>query len=247
MRGRSAPLPAQPVPEAPDPDVVIRLDSVGRVFDSVPPVHALREVDLTVRRGEHLSVVGPSGSGKSTLLNVLGLLDRPTSGAYWLDGVLTGGLGDLERTALRGSRIGFVFQSFHLLPYRTVDENVMLAEVYRAKGSEGGRRTRRDRAREALDRVGLGHRFGFLPGRLSGGERQRVAIARALLGEPALLLCDEPTGNLDSENTESVLGLFDTLQAQGMTLLVITHDDAVSTRASRRVRIRDGRLSQEDG
>ncbi|MFF0478448.1 ABC transporter ATP-binding protein [Streptomyces sp. NPDC004284] len=234
-----------PAPGAPDADVVIRLESVGRVFDSEPPVRALREVDLTVRRGEHVSVVGPSGSGKSTLLNVLGLLDRPTSGAYWLDGVLTGDLGDLERTALRGSRIGFVFQSFHLLPYRTVEENVMLAETYRAPRPGRGRGTRRERAREALARVGLGHRVGFLPGRLSGGERQRVAIARALLGEPALLLCDEPTGNLDGENTESVLALFDTLQEQDMTLLVITHDDAVSARAGRRVHLRDGRLGQE--
>ncbi|WP_189820566.1 ABC transporter ATP-binding protein, partial [Streptomyces olivaceoviridis] len=197
MRRTSAPASALREGEAPDPDVVIRLDSVGRVFDADPPVHALREVDLTVRRGEHLSVVGPSGSGKSTLLNILGLLDRPSSGAYWLDGVRTDGLADPERTALRGSRIGFVFQSFHLLPYRTVDENVMLAEVYRTPGPGRGRGSRRERAREALARVGLAHRLGFLPGRLSGGERQRVAIARALLGEPALLLCDEPTGNLD--------------------------------------------------
>ncbi|WP_438306723.1 ABC transporter ATP-binding protein (plasmid) [Streptomyces sp. HUAS TT11] len=224
---------------------MIQLSALGRVFDSDPPVHALRDVDLSVRRGEHLSIVGPSGSGKSTLLNTLGLLDRPTSGAYWLDGVLTSALGDPERTALRGARIGFVFQSFHLLPYRTVDENVMLAETYRAPRPGRGRRSRAERARATLARVGLGHRVGFLPGRLSGGERQRVAIARALMGEPALLLCDEPTGNLDSENTESVLELFDDLQAQGMTLVVITHDDSVSHRAGRRVRISDGRLSQE--
>ncbi|MFI5998177.1 ABC transporter ATP-binding protein [Streptomyces sp. NPDC051362] len=224
---------------------MIELRSLNRVFDSQPPVHALRNLDLTVRRGEHLSIVGPSGSGKSTLLNTLGLLDRPTSGTYWLDGVLTNTLGDLERTALRGSRIGFVFQSFHLLPYRTVDENVVLAETYRAPHPDRGRGTRAERARDALARVGLGQRLGFLPTQLSGGERQRVAIARALMGEPALLLCDEPTGNLDSENTESVLSLFDQLQAQGMTLLVITHDDTVSKRASRRVRIHDGRLSQE--
>ncbi|WP_329375068.1 ABC transporter ATP-binding protein [Streptomyces sp. NBC_01483] len=243
---RRKPVPAPEIPEeAPDPDTVIQLRSLNRVFDSEPPVHALRDLDLTVRRGEHLSIVGPSGSGKSTLLNTLGLLDRPTSGSYWLDGVLTNTLGDLERTALRGSRIGFVFQSFHLLPYRTVDENVMLAETYRAPRPGRGRSTRGERARDALARVGLGHRFGFLPTRLSGGERQRVAIARALMGEPALLLCDEPTGNLDSENTESVLSLFDQLQAQGMTLLVITHDDTVSKRAGRRVRINDGRLGQE--
>jgi putative ABC transport system ATP-binding protein len=156
-------------------------------------------------------------------------------------------LGDLERTSLRGSRIGFVFQAFHLLPYRTVDENVMLAETYRRPRAGRGRAGRRTRAREALERVGLAHRFGFRPDRLSGGERQRVAIARALMSEPALLLCDEPTGNLDSENTRSVLELFDQLCAQGMTLIVITHDEAVSERAGRRVRINDGRLTEEWG
>ncbi len=230
----------------PDTDTVIQLVSVDRTFDSEPPVHALRDVNMTVRRGEHLSIVGPSGSGKSTLLNTLGLLDRPTSGAYWLDGVETKTLGDLERASLRGSRIGFVFQSFHLLPYRTVDENVMLAEAYRRPLPGRGRAGRRARAQEALERVGLAHRFGFRPDRLSGGERQRVAIARALMSEPALLLCDEPTGNLDSENTESVLDLFDELCDQGMTLVVITHEEAVSKRADRRVRISDGRLTEEN-
>ncbi|WP_145828999.1 ABC transporter ATP-binding protein [Streptomyces sp. T12] len=227
------------------PDTVIHLQGVRRTFDGDPPVHALRDIDLTVTRGEHLSIVGPSGSGKSTLLNVLGLLDRPTGGDYWLDGVATTRLGDLERTALRGSRIGFVFQSFHLLPYRTIDENVMLAETYRFPRSGRDRRSRAERARQALDRVGLSHRLGYRPDRLSGGERQRVAIARALMSEPALLLCDEPTGNLDTKNTESVLGLFDELQHQGMTLLVITHDEAVSRRAGTVVRISDGRLSRE--
>jgi len=227
-------------------DTVIQLAGVERTFPSDPPVHALRDVHLTVRRGEHLAIVGPSGSGKSTLLNTLGLLDRPTAGSYLLDGVETTGLGDLERTSLRGSRIGFVFQSFHLLPYRTVDENVMLAEAYRRPRPERGRGGRLARAHLALEQVGLGHRVGFRPDRLSGGERQRVAIARALLSDPALLLCDEPTGNLDTENTLSVLELFDDLCAQGMTLVVITHDDAVSRRAGRRVRITDGRLTTED-
>ncbi|WP_405972855.1 ABC transporter ATP-binding protein [Streptomyces sp. NBC_00988] len=226
-------------------DTVIQLTGVARTFPSDPPVHALRDVHLTVRRGEHLAVVGPSGSGKSTLLNTLGLLDRPTAGSYLLDGVETTGLGDLERTSLRGSRIGFVFQSFHLLPYRTVDENVMLAEAYRRPRPERGRGGRLARAHQALEQVGLGHRVGFRPDRLSGGERQRVAIARALLSDPALLLCDEPTGNLDTENTLSVLELFDDLCAQGMTLVVITHDEAVSRRAGRCVRITDGRLAEE--
>ncbi|MFE9629044.1 ABC transporter ATP-binding protein [Streptomyces sp. NPDC006527] len=231
--------------DAPDEGDVIKLTGIHRTFDSDPPVQALRDVNLTVRRGEHLAIVGPSGSGKSTLLNTLGLLDRPSAGDYWLDGVRTGVLTDRQRTSLRGSSIGFVFQSFHLLPYRTLEENVMLAEIYRRPRPGRGRRSRTERARAALDRVGLSHRHGFRPDRLSGGERQRVAIARALMSEPALLLCDEPTGNLDSENTLSVLELFDQLRAQGMTLVVITHDDAVSRRASRRVRIRDGRLSQE--
>ncbi|WP_128382438.1 ABC transporter ATP-binding protein [Streptomyces cavernae] len=230
--------------DTPDDDV-IRLTGVNRTFDSDPPVHALRDVDLAVRRGEHLSIVGPSGSGKSTLLNTLGLLDRPSSGAYWLDGVETATLTDRQRTSLRGSRIGFVFQAFHLLPYRTVEENVMLAEIYRKTRPGRDRRSRAKRARAALDRVGLSQRHGFRPDRLSGGERQRVAIARALMSDPALLLCDEPTGNLDSENTFSVLELFDELCAQGMTLVVITHDEAVSRRANRRVRISDGQLSQE--
>ncbi|MFC9429166.1 ABC transporter ATP-binding protein [Streptomyces sp. NPDC056987] len=229
------------------PDPVVELTGVTRSFPTDPPVYALRGVDLTVRRGEHVSIVGPSGSGKSTLLNTLGLLDRPTSGSYRLDGVETTGLGDLERTALRGGRIGFVFQAFHLLPYRTVDENVMLAETYRRPRPGRDRRGRRARAREALDRVGLGHRVGFRPDRLSGGERQRVAMARALMSDPALLLCDEPTGNLDSENTLSVLELFDELRAQGMTLVVITHEEEVSRRAGVRVRITDGRLTREAG
>ncbi|WP_405753658.1 ABC transporter ATP-binding protein [Streptomyces sp. NBC_01020] len=238
-------MTALPSCAAPDADTVIQLTAVDRTFDSEPPVHALRDVHLTVRRGEHLSIVGPSGSGKSTLLNTLGLLDRPTSGTYWLDGVETNALGDLERTSLRGSRIGFVFQSFHLLPYRTVDENVMLAETYRRPRPGRSRAGRAARAEQTLERVGLADRAGFRPDRLSGGERQRVAIARALMSEPALLLCDEPTGNLDSENTESVLDLFGQLGEQGMTLVVITHEEAVSRRADRRVRISDGRLVEE--
>jgi putative ABC transport system ATP-binding protein len=218
---------------------VIELDGVERTFPADPPVRALRDVRLRVDKGEYLSIVGPSGSGKSTLLTTLGLLDRPDAGSYRLDGIETTSMDERSRAALRGSRIGFVFQAFHLLPHRSVVDNVSLAELYRRTD----RRGRARRAEAALARVGLSHRTRFRPDRLSGGERQRVAIARALVGEPSLLLCDEPTGNLDNTNTGAVLDLFDELRAQGVTLLVITHDDAVSKRADRRVRIDDGVLT----
>ncbi|MFI6903895.1 ABC transporter ATP-binding protein [Nonomuraea sp. NPDC050394] len=223
------------------PEAVIELTGLTKEFPADPPVLGLSRVSLRVHAADYVAVVGPSGSGKSTLLNVLGLLDRPTSGSYRLDGIETTSMPDSARTRLRGSRIGFVFQSFHLLAHRSVVENVMLAEVY------GGRerKNRRTRALEQLDRVGLSHRVDFPPERLSGGERQRAAIARALLGEPSLLLCDEPTGALDSKNTEAVLALFDDLCAQGMTIVVITHENEVSGRAQRRLRITDGALSED--
>jgi putative ABC transport system ATP-binding protein len=222
---------------------VVELRGAGRTFPGEPPVHALRDVDLVVEQGDYLSVMGPSGSGKSTLLNILGCLDRPTAGIHLLDGIDAASLGDRARTALRGQRIGFVFQAFHLLAHRTALENVMLAELY-ARSDRGGRRAR---AEAALRRVGLSHRTGFLPTRLSGGERQRVAIARALVGRPSLLLCDEPTGNLDTRNTGSILELFDELRADGLTIVVITHDDQVGHRAARTVGIVDGRLREVAG
>jgi len=217
---------------------VVELRGVSRTFDRDPPVHALRGVDLTIWSGEWLAIVGPSGSGKSTLLNVLGLLDRPTEGTYRLDGVDVNSLDDLARAGLRGRRIGFVFQSFHLLPHRSVLENVMLAELYVG----APRRGRRERALEALERVSLLERASFLPTRLSGGQRQRAAIARALMAEPSLLLCDEPTGNLDSKSAANVLDILGELSRGGLTLVVITHDEHVAARADRRVRIIDGQL-----
>ncbi len=215
---------------------VLELKKVGRQFGSEPAVHALVDVDLWLERGEWLTITGPSGAGKSSLLNVIGCLDRPTSGSYFFDGIDTAKLTDKQRAGLRGRRIGFVFQSFHLLPYRTVLENVMLAEVYRKQPHRG----RRARALAAIEQVGLSHRADFLPGKLSGGEKQRVAIARALVGSPSLLLCDEPTGNLDSKSSAHLLDLFEELNQEGLTLVVVTHDENVANRAARRVHIVDG-------
>ena len=238
-RWRGSPAPAHfGDPSAP----LLELDEVSRTFEMEPPVHALRDVTLTVDRGAYVSIVGPSGSGKSTLLNILGCLDRQTGGVYRFEGIDTAELSEAERAGLRARRIGFVFQSFHLLPYRSIEENVMVGGLY----ARVPRAERAANAEAALRRVGLGHRLGFLPGRLSGGERQRVAIARALATHPSLLLCDEPTGNLDTSNTAAILDLFDELRADGLTIVVITHDASVSARSDHRARIVDGTLFSED-
>src|SRR4030081_2349461 len=229
-------LPIEAV--AADPDHVVDLRKGCKQFGTDPAVDALIDVDLVLRRGEWLSITGPSGSGKSTLLNILGCLDRPTRGNYLFDGIETTTLSENERAGLRSRRVGFIFQSFHLLPYRTVLENVMLAEVYRRHTGRG----RRERAMEEIRRVGLAHRADFPPSKLSGGERQRVAIARALMGSPSLLLCDEPTGNLDSKNSESILDFFTELNKEGMTIVGLPHDENVARRGSRRVNTKDGEL-----
>lgn len=223
------------------PPVVV-FEQVARTFPGPPPVEALKPADLTIDHGEYLAIVGPSGSGKSTLLHLLGLLDSPTSGTYYLNGIDTRSLSERERAGLRASDIGFVFQAFHLLNHRTNVENVMLADVYRV----GGRRNRRERAIEALNDVGLSHRLEGNPTTLSGGERQRVAIARALVSEPSLLLADEPTGNLDTVTGEQIMSLFADLHARGLTIAVITHDDSVAAQAGRAVRIRDGSVEAAD-
>ena len=219
---------------------VIELRGVGRRFGSDPPVDALVDVSLSIDRGQWLAIVGPSGSGKSTLLNVLGCLDRQTSGTFLFDGIDVGALTDRQLAGLRSRGIGFVFQAFHLMAHRSVIENVMLAEVYRRSPAKG----RRERTAAALDQVGLASRMDFMPTRLSGGERQRVAIARAVVGAPSLLLCDEPTGNLDSVTTDSILDLFAGLNRQGLTVVMITHESDVAERAQRRVHMVDGRLSE---
>jgi ABC-type lipoprotein export system ATPase subunit len=227
------------VPQTTDAPVV-ELRGVCRRYGVNPPVEALRGVDLRVWPGEWVAIVGPSGSGKSTLLNIVGCLDRPTSGSYWFRGIDVARLGDKQRAGLRSRQIGFVFQSFHLLSHRTVAENVMVSEVYRRQS----RRGRRERARAALDKMRLGHRADFLPTRLSGGERQRAAIARAIAGAPRVLLCDEPTGNLDSATTATILDLFEELNQRGLTILTITHEPEVAARARRRVGIIDGVLTE---
>ena len=220
---------------------VIRLASVAYTYRGPPPVLALKPLDLVINRGEHVAVTGPSGSGKSTLLNLVGLLDRPTEGTIEIDGMDVGAAPERDRAAVRAHRIGFVFQSFHLLPHRTAVENVMLAQVY----ADQPRRNRLSAAMSALAQVGLAERAHALPTALSGGERQRVAIARALVNRPSLLLCDEPTGNLDTTTTQELTQLLESLHRAGATLLVITHNPAVAARAQRRVTIRDGQLEEQ--
>jgi putative ABC transport system ATP-binding protein len=227
-----------------EPPPVIRLSGLAYTYPGPPPVRALKTMDLVIQRGEHVAITGPSGSGKSTLLNLVGLLDRPTEGAIEIDGLDVGATSERRRAAVRARRIGFVFQSFHLLPHRTAVENVMLAQIY----ADVPRRSRPGAALAALAQVGLAQRADSLPTALSGGERQRVAIARALVNRPSLLLCDEPTGNLDTATTSELSDLLAGLHAEGATLLVITHNPAVAGRAQRRITIRDGYLiEQADG
>lgn len=220
---------------------LIELRDLTRSFPGPPEVQALKAVNLSIEAGDYVSITGPSGSGKSTMLNILGLLDRPTVGEYRIDDIVTGTLSEDERAAVRAQRIGFVFQAFHLMPRRTVLDNVLMPMLY----SGVPRAEREARARQTLERVGLGHRVDFLPTTLSGGERQRVAVARAVVSTPSILLADEPTGNLDQATSGEVLSLFDDLRADGLTLIVITHDPSVAARADRRVRITDGRVTEQ--
>lgn len=219
---------------------VIDIHSLYFSYSVGPPTQVLRDVNLTVKHGEYVSLMGPSGAGKSTLLNVLGLLDQPSHGSYALKGQETTALRNGQRAAFRSRNIGFVFQAFHLMPYRSAKENVELSMVYAGVAKT----ERRRRAAEVLERVGLSHRMHSLPSEISGGEKQRVAIARAIVTQPELLLCDEPTGNLDSRTTSSIMSLLDDLNSDGHTIVMITHDVDVAARAARHLLITDGEVNE---
>jgi putative ABC transport system ATP-binding protein len=229
--------------DAPAPAAIIRLEALTRSFEVGDQlVRALDGIDLAIAPGEYLSLMGPSGSGKSTLLNVLGLLDRPTAGEYWLGGVQTSAMGEDRLADVRQREIGFVFQVFHLIARMTALENVELPMMLAGMAVT----ERRARARSSLERMGLGHRIDHRPNQLSGGERQRVAIARAVVMGPRILLADEPTGNLDSASGGEVVNIMETLHDQGLTLIVVTHDPAIGGRAHRRLRMKDGRIVQDE-
>jgi putative ABC transport system ATP-binding protein len=222
---------------------IIRIVDLARSYDmGTERVHALRGVTLEIPRNEYVAIMGPSGSGKSTMMNLLGCLDTPTSGEYWLNGVEVSRLSDNELARVRNREIGFVFQTFNLLPRATALHNVELPLVYAGASA----RERRGRAEEALARVGLSHRLHHKPNELSGGQRQRVAIARALVNRPSILLADEPTGNLDSVTSEEIMRVFADLHADGQTVVMVTHEPDIAARAQRVVVLRDGQVERDE-
>ncbi len=228
---------------APEEDWVIVTRGIQRDYDmGGEVVHALRGVDLAIRRNEYVAIMGPSGSGKSTLMNLIGCLDTPTAGEYWLNGMLVSDMSDDELARVRNREIGFVFQTFNLLPRATALHNVELPLVYAGIPSQ----ERKRRATAALERVQLGDRAHHRPNELSGGQRQRVAIARALVNEPAILLADEPTGNLDSGTSAEIMRVFESLATEGQTVIMVTHEADIAANARRIVVLRDGRISSDE-
>jgi putative ABC transport system ATP-binding protein len=223
-------------------DAVIVTRNLQREYDmGGEVVHALAGVDLVIRKNEFVAIMGPSGSGKSTLMNLIGCLDSPSGGEYWLNGHRVSELGDDELARIRNKEIGFVFQTFNLLPRATALHNVELPLVYAGLGSK----ERRTLAMEALTRVGLGDRVQHRPNELSGGQRQRVAIARALVNRPSILLADEPTGNLDSATSEEIMALFEALYQEGQTIVLVTHEPDIAAHARRQIHLLDGRVERD--
>jgi putative ABC transport system ATP-binding protein len=223
--------------------MIIRMEGIGKIYDTGKvQVEALKDVNLSIDKGEFVAVMGPSGSGKSTLMNILGCLDRATSGYYELDGVSISELDDTDLARIRNKKIGFVFQSFNLLPKINALQNVELPMIY----AGAGKKERRDKAVKALDRVGLLDRIDHKPNELSGGQKQRVAIARALVNDPAIILADEPTGNLDTSSGEDIMAVFQELNREGVTIILVTHEPDIARHTRRIVRFRDGELISDE-
>jgi putative ABC transport system ATP-binding protein len=223
--------------------VVIKTEGLAKVYEmGSEQVHALSGVDLEIRKGEYVAIMGPSGSGKSTLMNLIGCLDSPSSGKYWLAGRLVSELDDDELAYIRNKEIGFVFQTFNLLPRATALHNVELPLIYNGTPAE----ERIEKAKLALERVDLTSRMSHKPNELSGGQRQRVAIARALVNSPSIVLADEPTGNLDSKTGEEIMGLFKNLHSQGNTIILVTHEHDIAQNAHRIIFIRDGKIASDE-
>jgi putative ABC transport system ATP-binding protein len=222
--------------------VVIKTEGLAKVYEmGAEQVHALSGVDVEIRKGEYVAIMGPSGSGKSTLMNLIGCLDSPTSGRYWLAGRLVSDLDDDELAYIRNKEIGFVFQTFNLLPRATALHNVELPLIYNGTPAE----QRLERAKQALHNVDLTERMNHKPNELSGGQRQRVAIARALVNSPSIVLADEPTGNLDSKTGDEIMTLFETLHGQGNTIILVTHENDIAQHAHRIIHIRDGKVASD--
>ena len=228
---------------APQVEAVLRTEGLTKIYPSAEPVHALRGIDLSIARGEFVAIMGTSGSGKSTLMNILGCLDKPTGGAYWLDGIR---VSDADRNTLadiRNQKLGFVFQGFNLLARTSAMDNVMMPLLYdrthRIADPRGA-------AEAALRRVGLGERLDHVPSQLSGGQQQRVAIARALVNNPAIILADEPTGNLDTRTSDEIMAIFQALNDQGITILIVTHEDDIAAQTKRMIHVVDGQVVRDE-